>query len=209
MCPHKPCENCDFTGNLKYFVPISEPLPIPAVFGRDIPYGIICKDCGLSWQTKEVRPSRELKKTTSTSFRKDMHKRMYSSNTHRLPPECGRLRKAQSMMSLRQIMRGKAVNEEEETEKQTQSTSIQFSGLRCTCGSLSSQDSFCFRLTEHSTGILEPTSTCPKLVTPTPLRHPSRATNPQLLAMGHDDPIIRVRGIEHPNPLRGNPVDLP
>lgn len=204
-CPHKPCEDCEFTGTLKYFLPISEPLPIPSELGENVPYGIICGDCGLSWQSKEVRPPRQLKKIPSVSFKNDAHKHQQSFYARRLPPEYGRLRKAQSMMNLRQMMLSKAM-EREEREEQAQSTCIQFSGLRCTCGSLSSLDSFCFRITEHSTDILEPAPVSPKPVAPTVPQYPSRATNSHLLAMGHDAPIIRIRGIEHPNPLRGNPV---
>jgi hypothetical protein len=68
------------------------------------------------------------------------------------------------------------------------STEVRFSGLKCTCGSVSKVDtSFCFRIVEGDKTGLE-----------------KEGSRPSLLY--HDSPTIDIKGIKHPNPLRCNPV---
>lgn len=164
--------------------------------GGNVPYGVVCGGCGLSWRAEELR---KVKKVPSIMKMADVQKK-------RLAPQFGKLRKSQSLMNLKKSFGSQAKKEEQMVEKRVRSTSVQFTGLKCTCGCVSTLDSFCFQLTEQELGPLDvvPEETA-QLEPAQPL--PSRATNDRLQAMGHHEPELRVRHVRHPNPLRGNPVE--
>ncbi|KAF2015735.1 hypothetical protein BU24DRAFT_461967 [Aaosphaeria arxii CBS 175.79] len=198
-CPHRPCEDCRFSGSLRYFMPITDPLSIPRVDRHhsttgdrmsEIPYGIVCKTCGLSWRAEEVRRARRVPSLKET-FR-DLQK-------NRLHPRGGRLQKSQSMLTLNASPK---LVVEDSSSPIVRSTSIRLAGRKCTCGSVSSEDTFCFRIvTENELGnSLESSARY--------YREPSRVTDEELRAKGHHNSVLCIRNVVHPNPLRRNPVEL-
>ncbi|KAF2650249.1 hypothetical protein K491DRAFT_697464 [Lophiostoma macrostomum CBS 122681] len=147
-CPHKPCAGCAFGGSLRRFVPRVEPVQVEvAAVGRgrldggigkegglegglemEIPFGVVCTGCGLSWRAQEVDVKGEgqgmgmgLGMKKGGSLMRDVTVQMHQQNTgtgsnsnttsnanpskantskHKMTPLEGRLRKSQSLMNL-------------------------------------------------------------------------------------------------------------
>jgi len=186
-CTHKPCEHCHFAGSLKYFVPIQEPFTIVTPNsdkGEGIPYGVICRNCGVSWRAKSTLPPPK----TSTKETKIMR---CPTRFLSLPTMSDRAHKRRSLFDF-----GQVYNTSQSRTKlligpagdtAIRSTEIQFSGLKCSCGSVSKVDtSFCFRIAKDDKSGLGDGQR-------DPLSY-------------HDGPTIDIRGVRHPNPLRSNPV---
>jgi hypothetical protein len=151
--------------------------------GEEIPYGIICKKCGSGWR---ATPTLRHQKTSAQELKKKHCPQQFFS----LPAMPDRVRKGhRSMLDFAQSYNtsqgGSNGNRIEDTA--IRSTDIQFSGLKCTCGSVSRVEiTFCFRIVKGNNSDLE---------------DERRAQSSY-----HDKPIISIRGVEHPNPLRSNPV---
>lgn len=199
---HKPCEGCQFAGPLKYFVPIQEPFTIvtpDSHKGEEIPYGIICRKCGTSWRATPMRIGKTGMKGTRTKWcpRKYNSPPTLSSRTRKgrsiffdfgQAPKKSKAGNNISHVALMTSIDGDASGNAFTTDTAVRSTEIQFSGLMCTCGSVSRADtSFCFRIVEGDKSGLE-----------------RERNRPSLLY--HDGPVIDIKGIKHPNPLRCNPV---
>lgn len=183
---------------MRYFVPISEPLVIlspDAAKGEEVPYGVVCEGCGLSWRAEKTSKgcgggSGGVRKMASLAKVKDLHRRALS-------PANGRLRKTQSFVALRPDGNEREADANKgEDRKDVASMSVRFSGIRCTCGSVSSLCSLCFRIeTKHAVGLLRAGQ-----------HRPRHMLNETLLAMGNGEPEVRIREIKHPNPLRSCPI---
>jgi hypothetical protein len=195
----------------------------------EIPYGVVCGVCGLSWRAGEV-DNLEKKKEGKGKGKTSGVRKMPSLSIrgmkkhHRLEPKEGKLRKSKSLMDLvlpsarkpssekkktkdGLVDPGKGKEENDKKKKEVvlptpeqgqgqaegkesggvQSATVQFSGIKCKCGRYSNIESFCFRVTEINTAA-------------------TRATTAQFMSMGHDGPVLRICGLEHPNPLRSCPV---
>ncbi|KAF2112497.1 hypothetical protein BDV96DRAFT_689741 [Lophiotrema nucula] len=179
-CSHKPCDSCNYAGDISYFVPISEPLLVPIHGDKSssiTPFGIICTTCGLSWRARKVGGLRKMP---------SLHSPRYTTSS------LGLLRKTQSIGFMRNIKKDRPLN------KDVKSTSVCFTGIKCTCGTVSDYRTAGFRVVDGAGKAEEP----PK---PT-LRHPKRYTDLRLLAKGVDSPTITLGQVEHPNPLRSAPV---
>ncbi|KAF2792635.1 hypothetical protein K505DRAFT_362725 [Melanomma pulvis-pyrius CBS 109.77] len=222
ICPHKPCECCTFTG-LTHFLPIIEPGVVPLSLaspssssGSEIPFGIICSDCGLSWRVEETAAqARMFRLRKMPSVRGALR----GFHNHKLLGQAGRLRKSRSLVALGLQARDATGDEKDEVEEKEQEkkeekpasfTTVTFSGLTCSCGRVSSLDSsFCFRVVtpKRISSVPEAAPAVVKTSTPAPVRETvGRKTDEELMAKGHDDAMIRVCGREHPHPLRSAPV---
>jgi hypothetical protein len=206
--------------------------PHPGVrVDMDTPYGVVCGVCGLSLRAREVDVEKEKekekegkRKTGKTGVRKIPSLSIRGMKRHCLDPKEGKLRKSKSLMDLvlpsarkpssekkktkdGLVDPGKGKEENDKKKKEVvlptpeqgqgqaegkesggvQSATVQFSGIKCKCGRYSNIESFCFWVTERNTAA-------------------TRATTAQFMDMGHDRPVLRICGLEHPNPLRSCPV---
>ena len=162
---------------------------------KDIRFGVLCPCCGLSWRAKEFgRYKKTLRKMPSLGVS------MAQIHQKRLTPgNVTGLRKSKSTMVLgnKRIVTppGQAMG------KQAEYATVKFSDVACTCGTVVDLAwALCFQIVglqvdEHGKrlGKLEEKKKC-------------WSTTPELQEMGHGEPVIRIRGIEHPNPLRRCPM---
>jgi hypothetical protein len=181
---------------LKYFVPIREPLAIVAPEsekGEEIPYGIVCRKCGLSWRAcatvrhkKENVVLEEKKTIISASKTKPGPKRFLTL----LSSMSNGTRKRRSSFDFAPDFSAQRGNPDRTMAQSTaiKSINIQFSGLKCKCGSVSNvEETFCFHIVEGGNGGLEGNI---------------RAQSPAY----QDGSVLKIRDVEHPNPLRSHPV---
>jgi hypothetical protein len=208
-CPHKPCGSCKTSGLVKMFLPMEEPAIVPvAEVKKNIPFGVICSCCGLSWRAKETgRYKKTLRKMPSLGLSvAQMHQ------NRRAPLNLG-LRKSQSTMVLgnKRIITppGQSLG------KQAEYAKVKFSEIECTCGIvIDLSAALCFQVVEAQVdghGKEQKASKERKEVH-FEEKKVGWSTTPALQAQGHSRPMIRIRGIDHPNPLRSNPVtdeDMP
>lgn len=190
-CPHKPCGNCSISGEVKPFLPIDdepEPTVVPASeYGNEIPFGIICPCCGLSWRARETgRYKKSLRKMPSVS--------LAQHHQNRLAPEKGRLRKSRSSNSI--TLGSKRIITPPGIGKQAEYATIKFGGFECTCGKALDLSALCFQIVPADQQQVEVAAEATE----------KWSTTPELQAMGHDQPTIKIRGVSHPNPLRSCPV---
>jgi hypothetical protein len=196
-CPHKPCGSCKTTGLVKTFLPMEEPCMIPvSEVHKDIRFGVLCSCCGLSWRAKEIgRYKKTLRKMPSLGLS------MAQIYQKRLSPASIGLRKSKSTLVLGNK---RIITPPGHTRgKQAEYATVKFSDVGCTCGS-----------------VIDLTSAlCFQIVGPQMVEHEKRpvglsehkkqigwSTTPELEELGHGEPIIRIKGVAHPNPLRSCPV---
>jgi len=166
---------------------------------KDITFGVICPCCGLSWRAQETgsRYTKTLRKMPSLCMA------TLAAQQSRLTPENGRLRKSRSTLVLgnKRIVTPPGV----EMPRQAEYATVKFSGLECTCGTVIDLSAFCFQVVKLQAG--EKITKVEKGVQVDEKKGKIWSTTPELLARGHDKPIINIRGVLHPNPLRSCPVD--
>ncbi|KAF2266283.1 hypothetical protein CC78DRAFT_578315 [Lojkania enalia] len=128
-CTHKPCEECHLLGAATTFVPIIEQLPVPLSIDYSvtgIPYGVICRDCGLSWQVIQIQSPSKV--------------RSLLSRKRRLPHSISKLRKRTSLKVIGMV------DNDGDMEIEVKTACIRFSGLKCTCGRVSDWHTLGFRI---------------------------------------------------------------
>ncbi|KAF2684983.1 hypothetical protein K458DRAFT_417821 [Lentithecium fluviatile CBS 122367] len=204
-CPHKPCGSCKTTGQVKPFLPMEEPAMVPlAEVTKEIRFGVLCSCCGLSWRAEETgRYKKTLRKMPSLGIS------MGQIHQKRLAPANGYLRKSKSTLVLgnKRIITppGQTV------EKQAQYASVKFSEIECTCGIvIDLSTALCFQIVPPPVEekVKEPGKVKERKKSHVEGKKVGWTTTPELQAKGYGQAIIRIRGIEHPNPLRSNPITV-
>ncbi|KAF1996090.1 hypothetical protein P154DRAFT_324943 [Amniculicola lignicola CBS 123094] len=216
VCPHKPCEECKLVGGFESFVPIVDPLPVAvAENGEEDPtYGVVCGKCGLSWKAKSI-------KVSGLTTEKSSGMATEKSKSTNVSTSFGRLRKSASLMSFRAHRDQRPTTAGGLSEGRTKAMLMRFAGIQCTCGSMSTSETFCFKTVklipyppvaeEEPVQEVSPFMTDPNLQQEghqqEPVQEgPTFATDPELQQMGHQQPVLKIRHFRHPNPLRSNPV---
>ncbi|KAF2740342.1 hypothetical protein EJ04DRAFT_572188 [Polyplosphaeria fusca] len=187
QCHHVACEACFLFGRIANFAPITEPLLVPVSEAdlKQIPFGIVCSDCGMSWRAEGVRC---LKKKPSLL-----------APPQRPPSENGSLKKSKSMTFASSSTKKTKAPEATSENAHIKAVTIRFYGKKCICGEVSNSQTMGFK-------ILETAKDEPAFKKIKPYKAPERFTTPELLEKGHHSPMIRLWGKEHPNPLRSCPV---
>jgi hypothetical protein len=211
ICPHKPCSACKTAGQVKPFQPMDEPAMVPcgpASPGTAIPpgddtakekrtelrFGIVCPACGLSWRAREFgkRWSKTLRKMPSVSL---------GRNAHLAPPALRKSRSTLVLGSKRIITPPGAAG-----LKQAEYVAVRFSGVSCTCGTtVTLKAALCFQIVgaqmdeNESEGEGEGTWVWKGSLV-------GWTTTAEFKEKGHGTPVLRILGVEHPNPLKSAPV---
>ncbi|KAJ4301312.1 hypothetical protein N0V90_003403 [Kalmusia sp. IMI 367209] len=202
-CPHKPCGSCSISGTVRPFLPIEEPAMVPTTTvttalaetskDKSIAFGIICLCCGLSWRAREIgnRYTKTLRKMPSLQI-----------NKGRLAPLEGRLRKSRSTLALgnKRVVTPPGV----EMPKQAEYATVKFSGVQCTCGTSIDLGALCFQIVGEQ---VDENVRAFHRVWVRVGKQPGWSTTEELLAQGHGEAVVRIRGVVHPNPLRSYPVE--
>lgn len=221
-CLHKPCHACKVSGQVKPFLPMTEPAMVPcgdSTFNSDrandngkgkgkatttkaneLRFGIICPSCGLSWRARESgkRFSKTLRKMPSVS----LHRATYPA-----PPGENKLRKSRSTL----VLGNKRIVTPPGTAtpaKQAEYAAVRFSGVTCTCGTnIELVSALCFQIVGEQVDQRErEAERKEKGLWVKAGNSVGWTTTPELKAKGHGTPVLRIRGVEHPNPLRSCPV---
>ena len=196
VCQHSLCHKCSFSG-ISHFIPIVEPCLVPvrssavlAAFEEEVPFGIICRECGLSWRTTEKKATLPDRKTSVQSVLRDLR-------SHKIAPTAGRLRKSRSLIGPGMLIReDKEKGKGKEAYETLGFKNVTFSGIPCSCSCVSSLDStFCFRI-----------DVSPPAIPGVNVRDPNEEIAGFLVTGPRDDTVIRTRAGEHPNPLKSAPV---
>jgi hypothetical protein len=209
-------------------VPVSCPITPPAT-ESEVPDGVICRECGLSWRV-EAEAIRKGTVLGSLKRMPSLRNALHSLQKHRIAPSADRARKTRSTMTLGHgpysatnphLNIGDEVMGKE--AKRASFSAVTFNGLTCSCGRITTLDSFWFRIVQPKRVGSAPNSEpmVPKSLKKTDLGSEKgkrknmgkeknfgvgRKTTEELMKKGHDDKVIRLFGGEHPNPLRSAPV---
>ena len=201
-CPHKACSSCKTTGLVRPFLPMEEPCMVPiSEENKGIRFGVLCPCCGLSWRAKEIgRYKKTLRKMPS------LGQSMAQMNQKRFAPgNLMGLRKSKSTLVLgnkRNITPpGQAMG------KQAEYATVKFSDVACTCGvMIDLASALCFQIVGPQVNEHVKQSSDLGKEKRKEKKEVGWSTTPELQAMGHGEPIVRVRGVARPNPLRSCPV---
>jgi hypothetical protein len=207
-CPHKSCENCTLTGDIKLYQPVQEPIPVQLSDDahKQVNFGVFCSNCGLSWRAQIVKDTlvqkisavpKDLAKRTAHPLEKLRDARSMSNLRSELSTKTSSI-PTKSTLNLRQLS-----NEmEKEHGKQANSAMVKFSGIQCSCGDIVDASSLCFQ-------IVEPTKK-KEVVAPEPavVVEPSftATLEDQAKGIGRSTLTLKDRRVRHANPLMSNPV---
>jgi hypothetical protein len=203
VCPHRSCDNCTLTGDIKLYKPVQEPIPVQLSDDeqKQVLFGVFCGNCGLSWRARVIKNS-VIDKISAVP--KDLAKfgaapldKLRSRSTHNLRGESSSASK--STLNLRALS-----NEmEKEHGKQANYVLVRFSGIYCSCGNTVDTSSLCCQIVEgkkeaaqqQEVGREEPTFTA------TPEDRAKGIGKSTLTLQGNGGRRVRVA-----NPLMSNPV---
>jgi hypothetical protein len=206
-CPHKSCENCTLTGNIKLYQPVQEPIPVQLSDDehKQVKFGVFCSNCGLSWRAQIVKDT-VLQKISAVP--KDLAKRTaHPLDMLRESKSMSNLRgdhgfktssvpTKSSTLNLRQLSSEMA----KEHGKQANSVMVKFSGIQCTCGRTVDASSLCFQIVEPS----KKEVTAPETIVVEPSF--TATSEDQARGIGKSTLALKGRRIRHANPLMSNPV---
>jgi hypothetical protein len=205
-CPHRSCDNCSLTGDIKLYKPVQEPIPVQLSDDeqKQVLFGVFCGNCGLSWRAQEIKNS-VIDKISAVP--KDLAKLGAAP--------LDKLRSSRSMHNLRGEASGSATkstlnlralsNEmEKEHGKQANHVLVKFSGIQCSCGNTLGTSSLCCQIVEskeEKAPVQEPVVV---------KKEPTFTATPEDRAkgIGKSTLTVEVKGkrVRHANPLMSNPV---
>lgn len=234
-CPHRSCEDCALTGDIKPFKPVQEPIPVQlSDVDKRILFGIFCGDCGSSWQAapvSDVVGSRTKRQKISAVPKNLVQHTAHPLDKLRVSRSMANLRgdptpKAHSPKAFKSTYNLRVLSDEMEKEhgKQANSVMVMFSGIVCTCGRTLTTCDLCFQIVEQPKQLeqheqseqserLEHDAEEPDVIAREELKlrkEPTFSATAEDIAKGIYEPtltlIVKDRTIHHPNPLKSNPV---
>lgn len=144
-CPHRSCENCVLTGKLRAYKPAQDPDTVPASERnpKEVRFGVVCGNCGLSWRVQVVKPSLSSRIAAIPRRFRSFEKLRPSKPMANFHGDDGnKLRSAKSVVNLRALS-----NEmEKEHGEQAPGIVVKFNGIKCTCGKTLNDSSLCFQI---------------------------------------------------------------
>jgi hypothetical protein len=200
------------SGNIKAYKPPHEPFPVQLDDKhKRILFGVVCGDCGSSWQAQSVgylqNSVREkiaaVPKTLAKHGQHPLEKLRSSRSMSNLFGEPAP--KAPSINVNKSTLNLRALSEEMEKEhgKQANSVMVKFSGIECTCGCILDSSALCFQIIDQP---VREVVEAPAVVS----KQATFSATPEDKAQGIETPTITLhpRGvrIRHANPLRSAPV---
>ncbi|KAH7073012.1 hypothetical protein BKA63DRAFT_392707, partial [Paraphoma chrysanthemicola] len=203
VCPHRSCENCTLTGRIKTYKPVQEPIPVQLADDKpkQVQFGVLCNNCGLSWRAQTVKDTVRQKVSA-------VPKTIAKASSQPLE----KLRHTKSLMKSNANLRAKSDEMEKEHGKQVKSVMVYFGGFNCTCGHTLDSSALCFQIVEADEATAATVVTTASTATPPPVvePQPSFTASPEDRIRGIGNSVLKIRRggkiIYHPNPLASNPV---
>lgn len=213
-CGHCSCVNCAVEGQIKKFIPMNEPevVQLSEDAQKEIRFGVYCGGCGTPWRAVEIKTV-----TTKKSVLQRISalpKRILKHGMHPLE----KLRRSRSLNNISNSLDAPAAkppvshstfnlralsNEMEKGHgKQADFATVQFTGLLCSCGTVTDGSSLCFQIVDPPKDFYE--VEFKKMMEDH--RFAGFGSTPEDRAKGHGTPTITLKGHSHPNPLRSAPV---
>lgn len=204
---------------------------------RLIRFGVFCDGCGLSWRAQEVRDDNSRKTGNGNSssallqrisamprslVRKGLYPLRHSRSLSHLTSSSSSSNSAVAVEKQPLLVSGSSINlrqlsseMEKGHGKQADVTSVRFTAIKCTCGLVTDTGSLCFQVVSAPLHKQRSAGGCEdRLDEEAEVAGEKRkvfggfTTTPVYWAKGHGQPVLHLKGGEHPNPLRSAPVKV-